>query len=99
MDRWDRLDKNEKAAAVIQILGKYTFSIYLLHSSVMGVIVRSGILEKMTSYIIVNEILRIILIFFGGFIIAVVIDNSIIRIVQSVCEKMIKCLVDIFHKI
>lgn len=45
----------------------------------MGVIVRSGILEKMTSNIIVNEILRIILIFFGGFIIAVVIDNSIIE--------------------
>lgn len=96
--REDRIGKNEKVAVAIQKISKYTFSIYLLHSFVMGIVVRSGILEKMTSNIIINEILRIVITFFGGLIIAVVIDNSIIRIIQSICEKMIKLLAEILHK-
>lgn len=97
--REDRIGKNDKIAEIMRKLSKYTFSIYLLHSFVMGVIVRSGILDRMTSNIIVNELLRIILTFLGGLIIAFIVDNTIIKFVQYVCGKCIKGTRDIIYKI
>jgi len=93
------LGRFDKMSKIIEKLGKYTFSIYLLHSFVMGEVVRSGILERITSNVIINELLRIFMTFLGGFIIAVVVDNSIIKFTQYLCGKFIKIIADIVHNI
>lgn len=81
--------KNEKVTKVVTILSKYTFSIYLLHSFTMREVIKSGILDRLTGNVIIRELLQILFTFIVSFVLAVAVDNTIMKLFQNICEKIL----------
>lgn len=81
--------KNDKVTKVITGLSKYTFSIYLLHSFAMREVIKTGILDRLTGNVIIKELLQVLFTFIVSFVMAVIVDNSIVKFFQKICGKLL----------
>lgn len=82
--------RNVAITKVVEVISKYTFSIYLVHLFVIGKLNGSGLLEKMTDNIVAQGMIRIACVFVISFVLAVILDNSIIKVCQNLCVKVLK---------
>ena len=78
--------KSEKASLALSILSKYTFSIYMIHFVVTSYIPYYYFphLNVWGQYIVVS-----ILVYLTSFVAALVIDNTIVKIVKNIYDKIL----------
>ena len=73
---------------VISFVGKYTFSIYMLQLCILTEVNRLPIMNGTISNALIRRCIRIVLVFIGSLIAAIIADNTIIKLIQCVCEKI-----------
>lgn len=79
--------KVNRGSKIIYFLGKYSFSIYLIHVVMMDFM--TYIFPYKTSWpISIYVIIKVILILIGSLILAIVIDNTIIKIAKDLVIKL-----------
>ena len=84
--------KYTKLNKIVSFISKYTFSMYMIQLCVLTEVNRLPIMNVSEANELVVGCLRILLVFVGSFIAAVVIDNIIIKPIQFACNKVGKLL-------
>lgn len=79
----------DRLYTMISWIGSYSFSIYLIHAAVLSELVgtRMGVTIYWSNYI-VSSTLRILLVFIISLVVSVVIDNLIVKPLQTFLQKI-----------